>query len=151
MDLAAELPRLLPQAIEWAQNQAEEALAVGRPLGPAALENARRVGVAALHRIRVKVVDALPLPDNPVLKEAALQAGLLGPGMIGLTLGYAIFICKGHLDLRILSHESRHVYQYESNGGIAGFLPIYLAEVVTVGYAGSTFEADARNHEVQPA
>lgn len=151
MDLAAALPLLLPQAIAWAQAQADEALAVGVPLGLEALENARRVGVLAPERVRVKVVDALPLPEDPVLRAAALQAGLLGLGMIGLTLGYAIFICKGHLRLRFLSHECRHVQQYESHGGIAAFLPVYLAEVVSVGYAVSSFEADARSHEIGSA
>ncbi len=150
MDLAAALPLLLPRAIAWAQAQADEALAVGLPLGPEALENARRVGVLAPERIRVKAVDALPLPEDPLLRGAALQAGLLGPGMIGLTLGYTIFICKGHLGLRVLSHECRHVQQYESYSGIAAFLPVYLAEVVSVGYAASSFEADARSHEIGP-
>jgi hypothetical protein len=124
MDLAAALPSLLPKAIAWAQTQSEEVLAVGSPLGRQALENARRVGVVAPERIRVKLANALPLPDDPVLRSAALQAGLLGPGMVGLTLGYAIFICNGYLNLRILSHESRHVYQYEAHGGIASFLPV---------------------------
>jgi len=150
MDLAAALPLLLPQAIAWAQDQTDETLAVGVSLGLEALANARRVGVLAPERVRVKVVDALPLPEDPVLRAAALQAGLLGPGMIGLTLGYAIFIRKGHLGLRVLSHECRHVQQYESRGGIAAILPIYLADVVAVGYAASSFEADARSHEIGP-
>src|SRR5713101_3616336 len=150
MDLAAALPLLLPEAIAWAQAQADEALAVGSPLAGEGLENARRVGIVAPERIRVRLVDALPLPENPVLRDAALQAGLLGPGMIGLTLGYAIFIYRGHLNLRILSHECRHVHQYESHGGIAAFLPLYLAQVVAVGYAAAPFEADARAHEIGP-
>ena len=151
MDLAAALPALLPKTIVWAEAQATEALAVGSPLGTQALENARAVGVAAPERIRVKLVEALPLPDEPVLRAAALQAGLLGPGMIGLTLGYAVFICNGYLDLRILSHESRHVHQYEAHGGIASFLPVYLAQVLAVGYSAAPFEVDAKNHEINTA
>ena len=151
MDLISALPALLPEAIAWAEAQAAEALATGVPLGAEALENARRVGVQNPERIRVKLVGALPLPENPVLKAAALQGGLLGPDRIGLTLGYAVFIVNGTLGLRVLSHESRHVYQYEQHGGIASFLPIYLAEVVSVGYFWSSFEADAQAHEVGPA
>ncbi len=151
MDLAAALPILLPKAIAWAQAQAAEAEAAGTPLQGQALENARHVGVVVPESIRVKLVDALPLPEDPALRDAALQTGLLGPGMIGLTLGYAIFISRKNFSLRLFSHESRHVHQYESHGGIAGFLPIYLAEIVRVGYAGSTYEADARSHEVGPA
>jgi hypothetical protein len=151
MDLVSELPALLPRAIAWAETQAAQALAAGAPLAARALENAGRVGVQSPERIRVMLVDALPLPEDAVLRAAALQAGLLGPGMIGLTLGYAIFVVNGFLDLRILSHESRHVHQYEQHGGIAGFLPIYLAEAVSAGYAASSFEADARAHEIGPA
>ena len=99
----------------------------------------------------MRVVDALPIPGNPMLREAAVQSGLLGPGMIGLTLGYAIFVKAGHLDTRVLSHECRHVHQYESHGGIATFLPVYLAQVVSVGYASAPFEIDARNHEIDAA
>jgi hypothetical protein len=71
--------------------------------------------------------------------------------MTGLTLGHAIFIRHGFLDYRIISHESRHVHQYEKYGGIELFLPVYLAEVVSVGYAASSFEEDARRHEIAPA
>ena len=150
MDLSSALPALLPRAINWAEAQAAEALASGSPLDAQALENARRVGVANPERIRVKIVDALPSPDEPVLRAAAEQAGLLGPGMIGLTLGYAIFIVDGAQGPRALSHELRHVHQYERHGGIAGFLPVYLAEIVSQGYSGSRFEADARAHEAAP-
>ena len=65
-----------------------------------------------------------------MLRAAALQAGLLGPGMVGLTLGHAIFICRGHKTRRLLSHELRHVHQYEQHGSIAAFLPVYLGQIV---------------------
>jgi len=71
--------------------------------------------------------------------------------MIGLTLGYAIFMLGGHGDVRLLSHECRHVYQYEAHGGIAAFLPVYLAQVVGVGYVSAPFERDARIHEINSA
>jgi hypothetical protein len=151
VDLAAALPLLLPDAISWAQAQAAEALRHGIPLGSRSLKIARSVGVLAPEKVRVQVAEALPLPENPVLRAAALQAGLLGPGMTGLTLGYAIFIRDGFLDYRIISHECRHVHQYEKYGGIEKFLPVYLAEVVSVGYVAASFEEDARRHEVAPA
>ena len=58
----------------------------------------------------------------------------VGPGMIGLTLGYSIFIVRGHMGRRLVSHECRHVYQYETHGSIAAFLPVYLQQIATVGY-----------------
>ena len=84
-----------------------------------------------------------------MLQAAATQAGLLGPGMVGLTLGHSIFICKGHRTRRLVSHELRHVYQYEQHGSIAGFLPVYLSQVLEVGYQNAPFECDARAHEVR--
>jgi len=79
--------------------------------------------------------------------QAALGTGLLGPGMVGLTLGYGVYICRGHGTVRLLSHEFRHVYQYERAGSIAAFLPVYLHQIATVGYYNAPFEIDARAHE----
>jgi hypothetical protein len=74
--------------------------------------------------VRTRLVDHLPVPDNPLLREAALQVGLLGPGAVGLTLGYSIFVVTGNMSPRLLAHECRHVRQYEAYGAIAKFLPV---------------------------
>jgi hypothetical protein len=146
------LPKLLPRAIAWAEERAAKAAEAGAPLNASELEIARAVGVAMPERVRVEIVgDSLPLPDDPVLRAAAVQAGLMGPGTIGLTLGYAIFICRGHKTRRLLSHELRHVHQYEQHGSIAGFLPAYLEQVIEVGYHNAPFERDARAHELRDA
>lgn len=120
----------------------------GEALTPAEEEIARRVGVRQPEWVRVEIVDSLPLPADPVLRSAALAAGLLGPGMVGLTLGHAIFICRGHKDRRLLSHELRHVHQYEQHGSISAFLSVYLGQIVEVGYTRAPLEADARAHEL---
>lgn len=152
MDLRLELPKLLPSAVAWAEARARKAAEVGAPLTPSEQEMARAAGVARPELVRVEMVgDSLPIPENPMLREAALQAGLLGPGMVGLTLGHSIFICQGHKTRRLLSHELRHVYQYEQNGSIAGFLPIYLKQVIEVGYGNAAFEKDAQKHEIRDA
>ena len=147
-----DLPKLLPRAIAWAEDRAAKAAAVGTPLNASELEIARAVGVASPERVRVEMVgDRLPMPDDADLHAAAVQAGLMGPGMVGLTLGYAIFICRGHKTRRLLSHELRHVHQYEQHGSIAGFLPVYLEQVIEVGYGNAPFERDARAHELRDA
>lgn len=152
IDLAASLPLLLPRAVAWAEAQASIVLASDNSLNPAALELARRVGVVKPEKIRIGVVDHLPLPTDVVLREAAVQTGLLGPGMIGLTLGHAVLVCRSHEgSRRLLSHEFRHVYQYEAAGSIAAFLPGYLQQIVAFGYANASFEADARAHEYHGA
>ena len=86
IDLKVELPRLLPKAVEWAERQQADILATGIPLSPEQMVVARGVGVAQPNNIRIKLVDRLPLPEYPDLAAAALQTGLLGPNMTGLTL-----------------------------------------------------------------
>jgi hypothetical protein len=148
VDLKAVLPQLLPKAIAWAEAQAAQIASSGRSLDEGEMQLAQSVGVARPECVRVALVDALPLPDDPELAAAALQVGLLGPGMVGLTLGQSIFICRGHETKRLLSHELRHVHQYEQAGSIADFLPGYLQETVLFGYIAAPLEQDARAHEV---
>jgi hypothetical protein len=148
IDLAAELPRLLPKAVAWAENEATAALVSGVPLIETGLRLARSVGVHFPERIRVVESASLPFPADPELSAAALQTGLLGPGTAGLTLGYAVFIMKGQGSNRLISHECRHVHQYEVAGSIAGFLPLYLQQIVSYGYEQAPYEIDAREHEI---
>jgi hypothetical protein len=144
IDLSAALPRLLPKAIAWAEEQQADILVSGSPLSAEQLAIARDVGVARPESIRIKLVDRLPLPADRELAAAALQTGLLAPQMIGLTLFYGIFICHGASGSRnLIAHECRHVYQHEQHGSIAAFLQQYLVQIVTVGYANAPFEQDA--------
>lgn len=147
-DLRSLLPQLLPPAIAWAEMQSRQAEQEGQNLNPEGLELAKRAGVRRPELIRVKMVDHLPLPAEPHLRQAAVETGLLGPCMVGLTLGYGIFVVRGHMTPRLLSHECRHVYQYEDCGSIAAFLPVYLEQIAMVGYHNSALEQDARVHEV---
>lgn len=147
-DLAAMLPMILPKAIAWAEAQSKLIMDHGFPLTAAGIADARTVGVAMPENIRVALVPSLPLPEDYELRTIALGAGLLGPGMIGLTLGHGIFIVQGYETRRLCSHEFRHVHQYEQAGSIAAFLPEYLRQVSGFGYRDSPFEVDARRHEL---
>lgn len=150
-DLAAMLPALLPRAIVWAEARSSEVLATGDPLSDVGLRLARAVGVANPDYVRVSTVSSLPLPDDPELRSVALETGLLGPGMVGVTLGYGIYICEGCLSNRLISHECRHVHQYEQAGSIKDFLPEYLQQIAVFGYDQAPFEVDARRHEIDVA
>ncbi|MGA3130226.1 MAG: hypothetical protein ABSD59_05460 [Terracidiphilus sp.] len=150
-DLISVLPQLLQSAVAWAEAQSRSASEAGHPLDATGLALAERVGVQRPELVRTQLVDALPLPDGPTLRQAALQTGLLGPGMVGLTLGYSIFVMRGHMNPRLLSHECRHVYQYETAGSIAAFLRVYLQQIATVGYQNAPLEQDARAHEFEVA
>ncbi len=146
-DLSAVLPKLLPQAIEWVESCSADILSKGKPLTAAGIEVARSVGVLDPQKIRVELVESLPLPDDQMLRDVALQTGLLGPDMAGVTFGYGIYACTDQVTNRLLAHECRHVFQYEDAGSIAAFLPVYLQEIVQYGYFESPFEADARQYE----
>lgn len=151
-DLGAALPQLLPRAVTWANEREQEIFASGVSLNDLGLSIAQRVGVSRPELIRVQFVDdLLPLPQDPVLREAGLATGLFGPQMIGITLGYSICIRKQYDSIRLLSHEARHVYQYEQAGGIANFLPLYLQQIVQFGYRDAPYEIDARAHEIHHA
>ena len=143
IDLKTALPLLLPGAITWAEARAEEVATNGIALTESTTDIARFVGVLRPELIRVAIMDRLLLPEEPMLKAAALQMGLLGPGMIGLTFGYSVLIRRGHETRRLLFHEFRHVHQYESLGGIVAFLPVYLQQIIAFGYPNAPFEKDA--------
>ncbi|MCA8377787.1 hypothetical protein LGN22_02710 [Burkholderia cenocepacia] len=147
IDLADILPSALPAAVAWAEAEAARGLAQGEPLTPAQADDARTVGVAQPDRIRVMEVDRMPFPDTPTLAAIARDSGLLAPGTIGLTLGHAVYVLRGHDTRRLLTHEFRHVHQYEAAGSIGAFLARYLREIATVGYHDAPLEADARQHE----
>ena len=143
-----ESAQVTARAIEWAQAQASSALRMGAPL-PAKLQAlAKGNGVKLPQNIRLLVVDEIPLPKEQPLAGAAAQLGLASSWAAGLTLGYAVIVAKGYeADARILSHELRHVAQYEACGGIPGFLRVHLADMLEHGYQDSRFEIDARGHE----
>lgn len=150
-NLLTALPLLLPKAIAWAEAQQTGIFLTGTPLNERLLGVASRVGVARPELIRVAEVLNLPLPDDLDLKAAALETGLIGDGMIGMTFGYGVYVCRGRSTVQLLSHEFRHVHQYEQAGSIAGFLPAYLHQIVTFGYSEAPFEKDARLHEIHSA
>jgi hypothetical protein len=81
-----DLQIITPRAIEWADQHASRILDMGEPLVEKDLALARRVGVAKPEKIRLLFVMQLPLPTDQLLRDVALENGLLGPSMIGLTL-----------------------------------------------------------------
>lgn len=149
IELSGTLRELTPNAVVWAEAQSEFAAGHGRALTEPLLAIARSVGVEYPERIRILDVLQLPIPDDPVLQRFAASLGLFGPLAVGLTLGYSVFVWRGFGDsIRLLSHEFRHVYQYEQAGSIAEFIPAYFQQVLAMGYDKAPFEIDARAHEV---
>lgn len=148
MDLHEALPIIVPLAVSWAKERSADILVKGAPLTAEECELAERMGVSQPERIRVQMVDRLPVPENPVLAQVAESTGLLGPNMVGLTLGYGLYICNGHRNRSLVSHECRHVFQYERAGSIESFLSMYLGQIATYGYQNAPLEVDAYSHQV---
>ncbi len=148
MDLLYQLQTLLPLAIKWAEQNSEKIQNEGTSLTPEQIEIAKQVGVTNTQKIKILEVAKIPIPENEKLSEAATQIGFLSEEMKGLTLGHSIYICNGHVSSRLLSHELRHVYQYEAFGSIPQFLVEYLKQIVLVGYENALLEQDARQHEI---
>ncbi|MGC1459456.1 MAG: hypothetical protein WA825_14365 [Steroidobacteraceae bacterium] len=145
------IPRLLPKAIAWAEARSGEIARSGVPLTRLELRLAHLVGVQEPERVRILEVSEVPRPQDPELRQAAEAMGLLGPHTIGLTLGHGIYIVAGYSSNRLVSHECRHVYQYEVAGSIGKYLPVYLNQIASVGYEAAPLEVDARAHECDTA
>ena len=145
--LLEKLPTLLPPAIFWAQSQEQRILTTGRPLNAHERKVAGLVGVTDIERVRIVLIVDLPQPPEPELQTAAREAGILGPDTDGMTFGHGIYIRAGKARDRLLSHELRHVHQYETAGSIQAFLEQYLLQIATEGYERAPFEVDARRHE----
>jgi len=138
---------LLPRAVAWAEPQSEQIRRFGEPLTEEELGLARRMGVANPGRIRVLTVEEVPRPEDPDLLAFAESIGFLDQEPNGLTLGYGIFIRSGTRANRLISHECRHVFQYEQLRSIENFLRAYLSQVVQFGYWQAPLEQDAYTNE----
>ena len=65
------LARILPLAIDWCEGVAQRTAREGVPLIATGIGDARAVGVQQAEKIRVAVVDAMPVPDDPYLASVA--------------------------------------------------------------------------------
>ncbi|MEW9571626.1 hypothetical protein ABQJ54_07675 [Rhodanobacter sp. Si-c] len=140
---------IFPSVISWVADQQLWARSLGRPLVQEEVKWARSVGVEKLENVRVLEVEDFPRPSSSQLVALMSEYGFLGPDTDGITYGYSILIRRGKSNCRLLSHEFRHVYQYEQYGSIENFLAHYLTQIVEVGYEKSALEIDARKHELQ--
>lgn len=142
------LPLLHPLATAWAEQQAELIARSGTPLDADECRIALQVGVAQPEQVRIVEVDQIPFPDHPILQAAARDVELLGPNTGGITFGHSIYVRHDCRSRRLVSHELRHVHQYEQAGSIAAFLSRYLEQLATHGYEMAPLECDARQHEL---
>lgn len=143
------LKMLLPLACKWAEEQEGIILRDGVALTASQMADARKIGVKCPERVRLRVVEEIPLPVHPKLREAAEKTGLVSPLTAGLTLRYGIYIQADNWgERRLVVHELAHTAQYERLEGFAPFLEAYLAECITPpGYPHGPLEQEARRIE----
>jgi hypothetical protein len=140
---------VMPLACAWAEQQESAILREGVALTPGQIADAKRIGVMAPEKVRLRVVDQIPSPLHPILRYAGRKVGLISNATIGLTLRYGIFIHSGYWgERRLLVHELAHTAQYERLGGFRPFLEAYLLECITPpGYPFGNLEQEAKNIE----
>lgn len=137
---------LMPLACKWAEEQEKVILSDGNALNDTQLADARNVGVINAERIRLLIVNQIPMPDHPDLHAAATAIHLITPSTAGLTLRYGIYIRSDQRNNRqLITHEFVHTAQYERLGGFLPFLQQYLYECNTIGYPSAPMEQEAIN------
>ena len=138
--------RLAPLAYEWALAQEEFILKLGSPLRPSAVADAARVGVQEPGRVRVLVVDRIPLPADEELAEASRRNDIITDASRGVAIGFGIMIRADHWgDRELLLHQLVHVAQCERAGGLQRFVVEYLGDrQAAPGFTVGTLEEEAR-------
>ena len=121
--------RLAPLACQWAQGQEAYILEHGAPLAAHQVADARRAGVENIGRVRVLVVDRIPLPDNKELADAARHAQIITDSSQAVAIGHGIVIRADSWQNReLLLHQLVHVAQCERSGGLESFVNEYLLD-----------------------
>lgn len=121
--------QLLPLAYQWAKAQEDYVLAHGTPLSSQHVADARRVGVRDVERVKVLVVDRIPLPEGGELAEAARRTHIITEDTRCVGVGHAIIIrAEAWGDRELLLHNLVHVAQCERSGGLGPWIRDYLLD-----------------------
>jgi hypothetical protein len=138
--------QLLPLAYQWAKTQEEFALARGVALAPRHIADAERAGVNDISRIRVLVVDRIPLPENEELAQAARRMGIITEDTRCIGFGYALIIrADAWNDRELILHNLIHIAQCEHTGGLKQWVRHYLSDRVSCpNFTIGSLEEEAR-------
>jgi hypothetical protein len=120
---------LLPVAYQWVKTQEEFVLARGNPLSAKHARDAKLVGVQDYARVRVLVVDRIPLPENPALAEASRRIGIITEDTRCVGFGHALIIrVDAWNDRELILHNLVHIAQCERSGGLEQWVRQYLGD-----------------------
>jgi hypothetical protein len=122
---------LLPRAYEWARQQEEFVLTHGHPLGRTHAWDAHLAGVRDWARVRVLVVDRIPLPEDPIIAEMAKRIGVITEETRCMGFGHALLV-RGDAwnDRELILHNLVHIAQCERSGGLEPWVRQYLGDRV---------------------
>jgi hypothetical protein len=138
--------QLLPLAYQWVKAQEEFVLTHGAPLSPQLMADARLAGVRDVERIRILVVDRIPLPEEGELAEAARRTRIITEDTRCVGFGHAVII-RGEAwgDRELLLHNLVHVAQCERSGGLEQWIRHYLVDRQTCAtFTAGPLEEEAR-------
>ena len=144
--------RLAPLACQWAKTQEAFILKHGAPLTAGQIADAQRVGVNDFSRVRVLVVDRIPLPEDEELAEAAQRAQIITSACRGVAIGHGVIIRADSWQNReLLLHQLVHIAQCERCGGLAEWVRQYLCDRTSCpNFTIGSLEEEARRiaHEI---
>jgi hypothetical protein len=137
---------LLPLAYQWAKAQEEFVLQQGIPLDSEHSADALLAGVQDCARVRILVVDRIPLPENPELAEAARRIGILTEDTRCIGFGHALIIrVDAWNDRELVLHNLVHIAQCERSGGLEQWVREYLGDRANCpDFTIGSLEAEAR-------
>jgi Domain of unknown function (DUF4157) len=130
MITSEDVERNMPKAVQWVTQIEQTCMEIGRPLLPQNWRDGETIGIRELAAVRVMVLNEIPLPSDPELRQLAAQSKLVTPTTAGMTFGHGIVLKAGHYNRHLIAHELVHVMQYERFGGIEPFLVAYISEVL---------------------
>jgi hypothetical protein len=142
----ATFDQLLPFAYQWAKAQEDYILAHGTPLSPQHMADAHLAGVRDCERIRILVVDRIPLPEGGELAEAARRTRIITEDTRCVGFGHAIMIrAEAWGDRELLLHNLVHIAQCERSGGLEPWVKQYLVDhQSSASFAICSLEEEAR-------
>lgn len=118
---------LYPVALEWARTQERLILERGVPLCSRYMADAVRVGVQDPARVRILIVDKIPLPEDRGLAEAAERTQIISEACRGVAIGHGIIIrADSWNDRELVMHQLVHVAQCERCGSFDNYVRQYL-------------------------
>jgi len=142
----ATFDQLLPFAYQWAKAQEEYVFAHGTPLSPQHMAYARLAGIRDCERVRILVVDRIPLPEGGELAEVARRARIITEDTRCVGVGHAIMIrAEAWGDRELLLHNLVHIAQCERSGGLEPWVKQYLVDHQnSASFAICSLEEEAR-------